>query len=157
MILRGFVEEDFLQYREPAMCLIFPHCDLKCDRENGTSICQNSSLLQQPTHSVSEDTIINRYLNNPIVKSIVIAGLEPFNDFSQLNSFVNSFRKVSDDTIVIYTGYYKEEIKDYLEKLKKSTNIIVKFGRFIPGQKPHYDEVLGVNLASDNQYAERIC
>ena len=37
------------------------------------------------------------------------------------------------------------------------TNIIIKFGRYIPNQKPHYDEVLGVNLASDNQYAERIC
>ena len=29
--------------------------------------------------------------------------------------------------------------------------------RFIPNQKPHFDEVLGVVLASENQYAERIC
>lgn len=38
----------------------------------------------------------------------------------------------------------------------KWKNIIVKFGRFIPNQHPHYDEVLGINLASDNQYAEKI-
>lgn len=32
----------------------------------------------------------------------------------------------------------------------------LKFGRYIPNQTPHYDSILGVNLASDNQYAERI-
>jgi hypothetical protein len=36
-------------------------------------------------------------------------------------------------------------------------NIIIKYGRYIPNQTPHYDEVLGVYLASDNQYAVRIC
>ena len=40
--------------------------------------------------------------------------------------------------------------------LKKYSNIIIKFGRFIPNQKPHYDPVLGVELASDNQYGEKI-
>ena len=35
-------------------------------------------------------------------------------------------------------------------------NIIVKFGRFIPDQESHYDEVLGVNLASNNQYAKKL-
>jgi hypothetical protein len=42
------------------------------------------------------------------------------------------------------------------EQLKSFSNIIIKFGRFIPNQEPHYDEVLGVKLASDNQYARRI-
>ena len=54
----------------------------------------------------------------------------------------------------IYTGYYPEEIQDELKQLQKYKNIIIKFGRFIPGQEPHYDEVLGVYLASDNQYGE---
>ena len=65
-----------------------------------------------------------------------------------------------DDDIVIYTGY--EEDNDIVQKCLKIIwkyidvkNIIVKYGRFIPDQKPHYDEVLGVNLASDNQYAKR--
>ena len=35
-------------------------------------------------------------------------------------------------------------------------NVIIKYGRYIPGHQPHYDPVLGVYLASDNQYAERI-
>jgi hypothetical protein len=34
--------------------------------------------------------------------------------------------------------------------------VIVKFGRFIPNQKSHYDEILGVNLVSPNQYAKII-
>ena len=36
-------------------------------------------------------------------------------------------------------------------------NIIIKFGRYVPNQKEHYDEILGINLASSNQYAEVIC
>ena len=32
-------------------------------------------------------------------------------------------------------------------------NIIIKFGRFIPDQKSTFDSVLGVELASQNQYA----
>ena len=35
-------------------------------------------------------------------------------------------------------------------------NIIIKFGRFIPNQEGHYDEVLGINLASKNQFGEKI-
>ena len=57
---------------------------------------------------------------------------------------------------MIYTGYYPNEIADELAALRKFKNIIVKFGRYQPGQKSHYDEVLGVDLASDNQWAERI-
>ena len=70
------------------------------------------------------------------------------------------------DPVVIYTGYTKDEFEDMLAKscecmndLRNSflwSNVIIKFGRYIPGQQPHYDPVLGVYLASDNQYAERI-
>ena len=38
----------------------------------------------------------------------------------------------------------------------KWENIIIKFGRYIPNQEKHYDDVLGIELASDNQYAEVI-
>ena len=51
---------------------------------------------------------------------------------------------------------YFNEILNKVTVLKRFPNIIIKFGRYIPNQQPHYDEVLGVNLASDNQYAERI-
>ena len=39
---------------------------------------------------------------------------------------------------------------------KNFDNIIIKYGRFIPGQEKHYDKILGVYLASNNQYAERL-
>ena len=35
-------------------------------------------------------------------------------------------------------------------------NIIVKFGRFIPNSPHIYDTLLGVELASNNQYAKII-
>ena len=57
---------------------------------------------------------------------------------------------------MIYTGYYKEEIIYKINWLKNYDNIVVKFGRFIPGHKKHYDNVLGIELASDNQHAEVI-
>ena len=60
------------------------------------------------------------------------------------------------DILDILAGYNKEEIQDKIDILKNFINIIIKFGRYIPNQKPHYDEVLGVNLASDNQYGEKI-
>ena len=69
---------------------------------------------------------------------------------------ISYFRVSTQDDIVIYTGYKEEEIKNQLQYLRAYRNIIVKFGRFIPNQQPHYDDVLGVMLASDNQYAERI-
>jgi hypothetical protein len=43
-----------------------------------------------------------------------------------------------------------------LEEFKQFKNIIIKFGRFVPNQEKHYDEVLGIELASPNQYARRI-
>ena len=58
--------------------------------------------------------------------------------------------------IVIYTGYYKEEIADKIALLSKYKNIIIKYGRYIPNQEKHYDEVLGVYLASSNQRGEKI-
>ena len=39
-------------------------------------------------------------------------------------------------------GYDRNEIEEHLMTLKKFKNIIVKFGRFIPNQKTHYDKVL---------------
>ena len=57
---------------------------------------------------------------------------------------------------MIYTGYYPEEILDDVLILSKFSNIIIKFGRYIPGQKPHFDEILGVELANDEQYAAEL-
>ena len=67
--------------------------------------------------------------------------------------FIRIYKKCN-DPIIIYTGYNEGE--DYITEnsLRHYNNIIIKYGRFIKGHDPHYDELLGVNLASDNQYAK---
>lgn len=148
--------EDFSNYKLPSMFIIFPMCDWKCDRECEKRVCQNGSLAKAPIKDVDVDVLIEKYLSNPISKAVVCGGLEPFDSWSELLLFIGKFRAKSNDDIVIYTGYYKEEIEDEIDWLKKYDNIVVKFGRFIPGHKKHYDEILGIKLASDNQYAEAI-
>ena len=162
MLIKGLVDEDFVNYKKPSMYIAFPNCTFKCDKEAGCSICQNSSLANEPDIKISEEAIVERYMNNPITKAIVCAGLEPFYSPTILYNLIVAFRKVTNDDIVIYTGFKESEFKHllaykkYLEAFKKFPNIIIKFGRFIPNQEKHYDEVLGVELASPNQYARRI-
>lgn len=148
--------EDFTNYKKPSMYIAFPSCTFKCERECGQKICQNSSLVQSKTLEVCVKSIVNKYINNTITSAIVIGGLEPFDSKEDLFTLISYLRVSTQDDIVIYTGYKKEEIKNQLQYLRAYRNIIVKFGRFIPNQQPHYDDVLGVMLASDNQYAERI-
>ena len=86
----------------------------------------------------------------------MFGGLEPFDSWNELIDLIYHLRQKTNDDIVIYTGYNKNEILDKLERLSQYENIIVKFGRYIPDQELHFDEVLGVKLASDNQYAKYI-
>lgn len=150
------VDEDLINYKKPNMFIITSRCSFKCDREFGTTICQNSNLANSKVLDIDDDIIIQRYINNPITHAIVFGGLEPFDQFNELLNLIAKFRKCTHDDIVIYTGYNKDEIKRELNVLKKYIRIIVKFGRYIPNQQPHYDALLGVNLASDNQYAAYI-
>lgn len=157
MIVKGIQHEDFLQYKVPSMFIATPSCTFKCEKECGMEgMCQNSCLANQPTHDIDDATIIKQYMNNPITKAIVLGGLEPFDSFSEMYDFIVLFRRQCNSDIVIYTGYDKSEIDFEIKTLQMFPNIIIKFGRYIPNQKPHLDEVLGVELASDNQYAERI-
>lgn len=96
------------------------------------------------------------YLNDGLEESIVFGGLEPLLQFNELVSLISKFREKTEDDIVIYTGYYPSEIEKEINILKKFSNIIIKFGRYIPNRCTRYDEILGVTLASDNQYAEKI-
>lgn len=148
--------EDFSNYKLPSMFIIFPTCDWKCDRECRERVCQNGTLAKAPTKDIDMGILIDKYINNPISRAVVCGGLEPMDSWNDLRLFVEKFRAKSNDDIVIYTGYYKEEIIDKINWLKNYDNILIKFGRFIPGHKKHYDEVLGIELASDNQYAEVI-
>ena len=140
------------------MVLGFPSCTFKCEREPGgcPGMCQNAALVKARSIEVSIEDLIDRYLANPLSHALVWGGLEPFDSWRELVEVVKAFRSVSEDDIVIYTGYYPEEIKIVLDELKKFSNIIIKFGRFVPNQEKHYDEVLGIYLASLNQWAERI-
>lgn len=140
------------------MFIAMPYCTFKCDMENKCHCCQNSGISTLPKLSVNCGEIIQKYLSNPITNAIVFGGLEPMDSFHDVYEFVQKLRnthKCKDD-IVIYTGYYEHEILDYIEKLKKYENIIIKFGRYIPNDSTHYDDVLGINLASANQYARKI-
>ena len=83
-------------------------------------------------------------------------GLEPFDSWNDLKSFIHELREYCNDDIVIYTGYDKNEVIEKINELSKYTNIIVKFGRYVPNQKKHFDDLLGLYLASNNQYAEKI-
>lgn len=163
MKLKALVDEDFVNYKKPSMFIGTAQCDWKCCTEQGMdiSMCQNSALTNSQTIDVPIDKIVQRYIDNPITQAIVVGGLEPFNDFDDLYEFILKFREKSKDDIVVYTGYTKKEIcsnRQWNQILAlKDENIIIKYGRYIPNQEPHYDEVLGVYLASDKQYAERIC
>lgn len=156
MKIKAIKEEDFTNYKECSLFIGTSFCDFKCQKENPDCHCQNSELALSPVKDVGIDNIIKQFDSDIFTKAIVFGGLEPMLQIDDLVDFIKAFRVNHSNTIVIYTGYYKEEIRDQLTKLKQFQNIIIKFGRFIPNQEKHFDEVLGVYLASDNQYAEKI-
>lgn len=158
MLIKGLNETDFVNYKKPAMFIVFPKCDFKCDKESGGNVCQNSKLANEPDKVIYISELVNRYINNPITSAIVCGGLEPMLSFDDLLFILTILRDdyENHDDFVIYTGYNKDEIGTQIEELKKFDNVIIKYGRFIPDSEPKYDEVLGVTLQSDNQWAERI-
>lgn len=160
MRLKALIDEDFTNYKKPSMFIGTISCNWKCCKEQNldVSMCQNSALAQSDMVELPNEIIVKRYKNNAITKAIVFGGLEPFDQYQEMIELISEFRrrKIYDD-IVIYTGYYDYEIpKDRLQNLLGLQNIIVKFGRYVPDTDQRYDEVLGVTLASDNQYAERL-
>ena len=83
--------------------------------------------------------------------------MEPFLQYEELDALIGLFREEGINApFIIYTGYYPEEIQPALSLLKKYKNIIVKFGRYVPDKPHRYDEVLGIELSSDNQFAQQI-
>lgn len=156
MQIKFLVDNDFINYKKPSMFIGFPHCTFKCDRECGEEVCQNSPLVRQPNIEVEIKDIVKRYIENPITEAVVIGGLEPFDDWEDLYALVFFLRQSTLNDIVIYTGYNENEITRYLCFLSIFPNIIIKFGRFIPHSCARFDEILGVELQSDNQYAKVI-
>jgi hypothetical protein len=76
--------------------------------------------------------------------------------FEEVLGFIRYFRSKSYDKIIIYTGYYPNEIRDEIVRLFPFGNIIIKFGRFQPSGKQVFDPILGVTLSSNNQFAMEI-
>lgn len=158
MKLKFYKDDDFVNYRKGGLFLGAPTCSWKCCKELGIScsICQNYEWSKNPILDVDNQWLIQRYLDDPLEECIIFGGLEPMDNFEEILQFIIEFREKTQDEIIIYTGYYPEEIEEKINKLKQFTNIIVKFGRYIPDRPSRYDEVLGVTLISDNQFAKRI-
>lgn len=166
MEIKFLVDEDCANYRKISMFIGFPNCTWKCDKMN----CQNSSLAELPNIEITKEELCERYLNNPLTNAIVCGGLEPFDSELDLISFVDCLRNRyhCDDDIVIYTGYTEEELstgrrlnnttpelhQNLFNSLIQFNNIIIKYGRYIPDDVMRYEPILGINLASSNQYAK---
>ncbi len=157
--LKDVVMEDFVNYAKPSLFLITCRCDWKCCYEANIpiTVCQNESIAKLPTKEFAIANIYRAYANNEITKAIVVGGLEPMLQFNEIISLIDCFRKNGClDDIVIYTGYYKEELAKEIKELKKYPNVILKYGRYKSNSQPRFDDILQITLASDNQYAERI-
>ena len=123
-------------------------------------MCQNSALANTPAIECKSEDIIARYVENPITKAVVFSGLEPLDNEEQVFSFIRLFRESSQDDIILYTGYRENEERftEFCEFIYKNgcKNILAKVGRFIPDSPHRFDDILGVELASDNQYGKVI-
>lgn len=148
---------DVVNYKKSSMFIGFPCCSFKCNKESKALVCQNYRLIKENKIDISYQEIVEMYINNPLTSAFVFGGLEPFDTYSEMIGLIEEIRKYTDDDIVIYTGYNKNEINNQIELLSSTwKNIIVKFGRFIPNTEQHFDKILGVRLYGDNQYAEKI-
>lgn len=157
--LKEIVDENFQDYKKSSMFLASSKCDFKCLKELGLdcSVCQNMEISKMPDKNLFISNIFTRYKSNPITNAVVIGGLEPMLQFDEFFELISFFRKNQcHDDFVIYTGYYENEIKKEVQKLKNFDNIIIKYGRFIPNSKPLFDEILGITLSSENQHAVKI-
>lgn len=168
MKIKGISDEDFINYKLPSMFIATNTCTFKCDKENKCQLCQNSKLVLEEDIEVSKEELIERFIKNDITEVIVFGGLEPFDSIMDLTSFIDCLRREykCDAPVVIYTGYTEQEVlngklngnqntlKTFINLILSEKNIVIKYGRYRPDQTPHYDQVLGVKLASDNQYAK---
>ncbi len=157
--VKDISDENFQDYIKPSMFIACVKCDFKCLKELNLSpdICQNMKISLMPDKKIPIPQIFKWYKSNPLTTAVVLGGLEPMLQFDEILNLICYFRsnKCSDD-FVIYTGYYPEEIKKEVQKLKKFDNIIIKYGRFIPDSKSKFDEILGITLSSENQFAVKI-
>lgn len=156
MKLKQIIDESFGDYKECSMLLVVPSCTFKCEG------CQNKHLMQLPTQEFPDEEIWERFQKNPLTKAIVIGGLEPLDDIMDIAKFIFiGVTKEMEVPLIIYTGYDVFDL-DGCRPLEMrilysafdlyKAPITVKYGPYIKGRKSVYNEILGVTLASDNQY-----
>lgn len=170
--IKDVIDEDYCNYKKPSMFIATSKCTFKCEKDDCKVHCQNSKIALQPNINVSINNLIKRYINNNLTEAVVIGGLEPLDQLPEIIDFISCFRKLSKDDLVIYTGYTEEEVKQMkyknksyldslievnnssLEGLNKTSVLVIKYGRFKASGDEKYDNVLGISLASSNQYAK---
>lgn len=165
MRIINLLDEDIVNYKKISMTIGMPYCDFKCNKDANRIVCQNIALKDKQYIEIPNNTLAVRYMSNPITKAVVFQGLEPFyrddkyDSIADIFDFINILRYNNcNDDIVIYTGYTEDEvismgiIENYVNKYN---NIIIKYGRYIDNGTKHLDPILGVYLASDNQYAKK--
>lgn len=154
MKIKGLTDINFTDYKLPSLYIATPYCSFKCDKECGRAVCQNSALATEPVLSISNTTLIQIYQANPITQAFVFGGLEPLDSSDLLDTIIELQVRAKPRRVVIYTGYTEEEVLVGHSQILSLSNLVIKYGRFVPDQPTHFDPILGVNLASPNQYAK---
>jgi len=166
--VKDIIDEDYTNYKKPSMFIATSQCTFKCEKEDSNVQCHNCDLVKQKTIELTFSEIIERYLKNELTSAIVFGGLEPLDEPHVIIAFIQELRKTynCNDDIVIYTGYTEQEVEaerfvdaNLLDILKNlhllgNNNLIIKYGRFRSTNNFIYDSILGVNLASSNQYSK---
>ena len=68
LTLKGIIDYDLVNYKEPCLTLIFPYCTFKCDKLNGCKVCQNEALSNEPIIQSSCESVYNYFKSNPLTK-----------------------------------------------------------------------------------------
>ena len=75
MIIKGIIDEDFINYRVPSMVVEFPHCNFKCDKECGRQVCQNSELAAAPAFDIYAEEIVALFRDDA---DVIVVGATAF-------------------------------------------------------------------------------
>ena len=99
IIIKGLIDEDFLQYKYPSMVILFPNCTFKCNKENGKQVCQNDALALSPSIEINIDTIVVQ----PAIYSRILAAIRIGSGYH--DNFVVLFQVQHE--LVVSTASYK--------------------------------------------------
>ena len=150
-------ECDLVNYKDPTFMIASGiSCTFKCERECGERVCQTHPRLKEEVINYTISNAIWRYDRQSLSTSITFQGLEPLDNIIQLIWFLVEFRKNHNDKVIIWTGYTEDECEPFINLLKELniSNIIIKFGRYVPNKESHFDELLGVILSNPEQYSK---